>query len=336
MKVVILLLVLTMLITCGVACNDASVDTNHGSDTSDAVTTVTGNNVVPNETSSETTHLDTTAMTPEDTSPNVNLDDFAYQILDDGTIEVSYKGKEEHVTVPEQIEGKTVTAIAEKGFSNAASFLKTVTLPDTIKTIGQVAFQDCTLLTSINFPKSLSQIGMGAFRNCTSLKNAEIVSDCLNENSTEAFYMSGLETITLGEEITYIPVYCFFSTKITQIKLPSKVIEIGDRAFAGCRLETVVLNEGLTTIGHKAFESNTSLKEIVIPKTVFKITEMAFSACSGLEKVCFDGNAPSTYEYSDFTGVWDPFNVNYTVYYHQGAEGFTSPTWYGYPTVVLP
>jgi hypothetical protein len=54
-----------------------------------------------------------------------------------------------------------------------------------------------------------------------------------------------------------------------------------------------------------------------------------------LEKIKFEGNAPATFEYSDsIMGVWEPYYVYFTVYYHEGAEGFTSPEWYGYSTEI--
>ena len=66
-----------------------------------------------------------------------------------------------------------------------------------------------------------------------------------------------------------------------------------------------------------------------------EVALMAKKEC-GLKKVIFLGNAPSTYKYSDpITGVWDPFNTDYTVYYTENAIGFTSPEWYGYPTEIL-
>jgi hypothetical protein len=66
------------------------------------------------------------------------------------------------------------------------------------------------------------------------------------------------------------------------------------------------------------------------------IKEMAFSSCTALEKVMFEGDAPASYiEISAITGERDePWYVSYTVYYHKDAQGFTSPEWNGYPTEI--
>ena len=87
--------------------------------------------------------------------------------------------------------------------------------------------------------------------------------------------------------------------------------------------------------GEKSNTDKQSTEEIVIPKTVEVVTEIDFDQCSGLEKVKFEGNAPASFEYSDSVmGVWEPYYVHFTVYYHEGAEGFTSPEWFGYPTEI--
>ena len=64
------------------------------------------------------------------------------------------------------------------------------------------------------------------------------------------------------------------------------------------------------------------------------ITEHAFSGCDTLEKVKFEGNAPEAYVYPLEIMPFGPNDVHYTIYYHRGAQGFTSPEWNGYPTEI--
>ena len=57
--------------------------------------------------------------------------------------------------------------------------------------------------------------------------------------------------------------------------------------------------------------------------------------CSNLKSIKFEGNAPETFKYSNsISGIEEPYDVNFKVYYHEGATGFTSPTWYGYETEI--
>ena len=127
-----------------------------------------------------------------------------------------------------------------------------------------------------------------------------------------------------------IPDDLFFGTSLREITLPSTVKKIGSFAFSYCaKLEQITLNEGLQSIGNGAF-SGSSIGEIVLPSSVTDITEQAFHSCNNLESVKFEGNAPASF-LIDISIRPQP---SYTIYYHQGAQGFTSPEWNGYPTQI--
>lgn len=79
-----------------------------------------------------------------------------------------YDGPAE-LTVPEIVNGRTVTAIGRSCFSECSE-LTTVILPDTVKTIGAYAFEDCTSLRGIFIPESVTTIYAFAFRDCSALE----------------------------------------------------------------------------------------------------------------------------------------------------------------------
>ena len=121
---------------------------------------------------------------------------------------------------------------------------------------------------------------------------------------------------------------CFAGTKLNEVVFPNSLKEIHFEAFAGCDLlEKIVLNEGLITIVNSAFR-DTAIEEVIIPKTVSEINENSFNT-NTLKRMKFEGNAPQNFEITD-TSI--EIQGDFTVYYHEGAEGFTSPKWYGYPT----
>lgn len=270
--------------------------------------------------------------------------DFEYETNEDGGITITrYIGQSKNVVIPATIQNSPVTQIGICAFvtqntirQNPSNVVSSLQMPNTITKILDKAFYRCDELTSITLSKNLNLIAFAAFQECTQLKHVTIPAK-LTWIGDAAFDSSGLETIIFEEGIEIIGGYGSFAcTQLKQLVLPSTVKEIGLSTFAANpNLETVILNEGLVKIGHKAFVNNPRLKEIVIPKTVEFVTEMDFNMCSGLEKIMFEGDAPATFEYSDeISGVWEPYDVHFTIYYHEGAKGFTSPEWYGYSTQV--
>ena len=105
---------------------------------------------------------------------NTTEEDFKYQELDDGTLEITeYKGSAEELVVPAEIDGKQVTSIGFRAFDGCSS-LTGIQLPKGLTTIGTWAFDGCSSLTGIQLPKGLTTIGQSAFYGCKSLTNIEI------------------------------------------------------------------------------------------------------------------------------------------------------------------
>ena len=286
----------------------------------------------PTETSagiSQQVESETTVSTKEETP----VSDFRYEVNENEGITITrYTGNDIHVVIPATIEGKPVTKIGQWAFREVG--IVSVKMPDLVTEIVGEAFMDCTKLTEIQLSNTLYRIGSYTFEGCTSLKHIRIPSS-VRVLGELMFRQSGLETIEIEVGIEEIPDNAFAESSLVELTLPDSVKRIGSQAFGACNLESVTLNEGLITIEHKAFATNPNLKEIIIPKTVETVTDLVFSMCTGLEAVKFKGNAPSTFKYSNsVSGVWDPYEVHFTVYYHQDAEGFTAPEWYGYPTQI--
>ena len=281
--------------------------------------------------------------------------DFRYEENSQGGITItSFVGNDTDIIIPAKIDEKDVTYIGDSAFRGRDAIVS-VTMPDTIVGINTCAFAECDSLatvklsqnlthisngafkddkslTSVVLPSSLTMVGSFAFQNCISLKHINIPKS-LTEWHSHAFAQCSLETIEFEEGLETIGFSAFSNTKIKHINLPKSLTKIEASAFSGCsELETIALNEGLVTIEDLAFAGKSKLKEITIPASVNSLTELAFTQCSSLEKVIFEGNAPSDFKSNDpLIPVKD---VNYTIYYHEGAEGFTSPEWNGYPTEI--
>ena len=229
------------------------------------------------------------------------------------------------VSLPQNL--KEIGGVA---FSSCKS-LKSITFPDSLQVIGSEAFVLCTSLTEVELPSSLKETQARIFSNCRGLKSATVPGG-LKKIGEGLFCFSGLEQVTVEEGITEIGDSAFYGSNLKSFVVPNTVKKIGKGAFGSCEsLKNITLNEGLTEIGDEAFYLCTSLSEIVVPQSVRLINDTVFNNCRNLKKVKFQGDAPEEFiaKKTEDTHFW---KVDYTVCYHNGAKGFTSPEWCGYKT----
>jgi len=106
------------------------------------------------------------------------------------------------------------------------------------------------------------------------------------------------------------------------------VLWIGDFAFRNCdSLDCVSIPEGVFSIGNGAFQGCDGLTSVTIPSTVAFIGANAFSGCSGLTGAYFQNGPPPSLATNAFEGA----SASFALYYPIWANGWTTPTWEGYP-----
>ena len=182
--------------------------------------------------------------------------DYDYQVLDDGTVEIMhYKGSDNNLVIPSEIDGKKVTSIGDL-YSNKD--IISVEIPNSVTSIGGLAFYDCTNLTEVKIPNSVTSIGARAFENCTSLTNIEI-PDSVTSIGGSAFYgCTNLTEVKIPNSVTSIGNLAFKNcTSLTEVKIPNSVTYIGSEAFKDCN--------NLTIYGYVGSTAETYAKENNIP-----------------------------------------------------------------------
>ena len=202
-----------------------------------------------------------------------------------------------------------VTSIEDMTFPSCSS-LSSVTLGYGVRSIGREAFRECMGLTSVVIPDSVATIGNLAFADCRSLAS-----------------------VVLPDSVTSLGNGVFFTClNLASVTLPDGITSIGRDTFYECRsLASVTIPDNVTSIGNRAFYACTSLASVAIGNSVTFLGDYAFDHCTSLANATFSGNAPTSFGSGVFTGTAPDF----TIYYYEGLTGFTSPTWNGYPTVML-
>ena len=135
-------------------------------------------------------------------SDTESWNEYDYQILDDGTIEIIYYyGCDEVIIIPSEIDGRKVTGIKGFNLSNKEN-IKSITIPDGVTSIGDSAFSDCRSLTDITIPDSVTSIGCEAFYNCSSLTNTTIPDGVTSIEYGTFYDCSSLTNITIPDSVT--------------------------------------------------------------------------------------------------------------------------------------
>lgn len=223
--------------------------------------------------------------------PNGEL---SYDLYDDGTAVVtglSGQGNPTDLVIPTIMTAPTdqgsyyVVGVKDNAFFSN-SILKSVTLPNTIKSLGNTSFAGCSSLSSITLQVGLESIGNNCFQGCTSLQSVVIPHNVRSIGDAAFANCSGLKDVRLPDSIVSVQNSTFSGcVSLTSINIPLNVTSIGLGAFSNCKnLSTVDLPSKLTIIDTYGFYMCPALKSIALPNSLKSIGGNAFMS-SGLTSI---------------------------------------------------
>ncbi len=219
-----------------------------------------------------------------------------------------YSGTLTDVVIPSYYKGNSVTSIGDRAFYNCTG-LTSITIPDSVTSIGKETFSNCIDLTNVTIGNGVTSIGDSAFYGCSKLQDlyiTDIMAWCnisgLNNlmwygSSNKRLYINNelVTSITIPDSVTSIGEYAFYGCSgLTSVTIGNSVTSIGNSAFLGCTgLTSVTIGNRVTSIGERAFRNCSSLTSITIPDSVTSIGRGAFYGCSGLTIVTIPDSVTS-------------------------------------------
>lgn len=253
--------------------------------------------------------------TPDEEPETFDSGDYTYsKLVSDNTDEKAacieqYKGSEEDLEIPSELDGMKVVKLGKNAFVNA-DYLHSVTLPETVTALGDYAFVNCLNLMEYRVakgnptyeskdgvlysgtvleryplgkapkdfavPDGVTGIGDVAFACCETLTSVTFPQSLKKIGIASFSDCAGLTAVTVPDGVTEIGNFAFNNCgNLEDVTLPDTVESIGYAAFAATALRTFRIPESCTDIGGQAF-AQTNLAEIMIPNTVASIGEKAF------------------------------------------------------------
>ena len=197
------------------------------------------------------------------------------------------------ITIPD-----SVTSISDYAFNDCTS-LTSVTIPDSVTSIGDAAFSDCTSLTSLTISDSVTSIGKYAFSGCTSLTSITI-PDSVTSISYSAFEnCTSLSSVTIGNSVTSIGSSAFYNTAYYNDKYNW---DKGVLYLSNCLIDTnddfdsttdYTIKDGTRFIADSVFSNCDNLISITIPNSVKSLGDNAFGS---VKKVIYNGTDKEFFE----------------------------------------
>ncbi len=192
----------------------------------------------------------------------------------------------------------TITYIGSRAFAECA-YLESISIPPSVITIRESAFEGCKSLRSASLPGSICEVAPSLFSRCESLRSVSIPPSVTSIGRGAFKGCCSLKSLAVPKPVREIEPYLLSEcNSLESIDIPDSVESIGDHAFLNCAsLKEASLPRSLETIEEWSFSGCESLKHVHVPDSTSRIGPYAFCGCKNLESatiesstVVFDGS----------------------------------------------
>ena len=205
-------------------------------------------------------------------------------------------------------EGIALDVLSDNTFAGCTS-LGGITIPASVTKLGDYAFYNCSALTSVSFgtPTILTSMGNYTFYGCTGLGSITIPASVETLDSYVFQGCSALTSVTFeaGTALTSLGYCVFDGCALESIAIPASVKIVGTNAFSNnSRLTTLIIPEGVTTLGSHVAYNSTALETVSLPGSLENVsTTYLFAGCTALTEVTFgDGIGITSFGTNVFSG----------------------------------
>jgi uncharacterized protein YukE len=224
--------------------------------------------------------------------------EYIYNVYEDHVELVTYLGVKRSIVIPSELEGLPVTHIGHNCFAYAWRVkLETVVIPEPVATIYHGAFRGCQSIREISLPPSLRYIGNYAFAFLTNLESIRIPDGVVSIGTGAFRNCDGLLNVEIPDSTLRIGNDCFYRCKrLETVDIGNGVIDIDGWAFRMSeRLNRVTMGNEVVNIGASAFYDCICLDKLDVPEKVMKIGEGAFHHRRGMTIGCVRGTVAESY-----------------------------------------
>ena len=190
-------------------------------------------------------------------------------------------------TALRNVEGLSRIRNIGRGAFYECGSLEKVVLSGNLRRIEDFTFYKCTSLLEAELPTAMQSVGKSAFYKCENLSEIDFSRTNTEFIEKYAFYgCKSLRGVSFNKnDLTDIQDYAFYKcSKLGAVTLPDSVKTLGSRAFGQCEsLTTLVIGQGVETIGDYAFTGCAALEGVIIPDSVKTLGKSAFYKCAAVK-----------------------------------------------------